>query len=210
MILISYSLINLFSLIINLRAKVRQLLQIGKHFVSFFMFLGMLLTFIKRKEVFISEKSISLRDVLRTTDLDHRQKMTMRKVLTILCFGILLLGSCKRETKDERFRREYEQFTLKECPKDMNPYTRMDSICYDIKSRTLTEYYTVSDFLDDDSLYTEEVIEDYRTNLLKELKGSIQMKPYKDESINFSYLYRSITSGKVLLEVTFTPEDYSK
>lgn len=127
-----------------------------------------------------------------------------------MCLGAILLGGCKRESKDERFRREYEQFTLKECPKDMNPYTRMDSICYDIESRTLTEYYTVSDLLDNDSLYTEEVIEDYRTNLLKELKGSIQMKPQKDEGINFSYLYRSITSGKELLEVTFTPEDYGK
>ena len=134
----------------------------------------------------------------------------MKRLLTILCLGAILLGGCKRESKDERFRREYEQFTLKECPKDMNPYPRMDSLCYDIESRTLTEYYTVSDLLDNDSLYTEEVIEDYRTNLLKELKGSIQMKPQKDEGINFSYLYRSITSGKELLEVTFTPEDYGK
>ena len=127
-----------------------------------------------------------------------------------MCFGVLLLGSCKRETKDERFRREYEQFTRKECPKEVAPCIHMDSVCYDIESRTLTEYYTFSDALDNDSLYTEEVIDDYRKGLLKELKGSIQMKPQKDESINFSYNYRSISTGNVLFELTFTPEDYKR
>ena len=127
-----------------------------------------------------------------------------------MCFGALLLGSCKRETKDDRFRREFEQFTEKECPKEVSPYTRMDSIAYDIESRTLTEYYTVSGELDIDSLYTDEVVEEFSTNLLKELKGSIALKPYKDEGINFGYLYRSIKTDKFILEVTFTPEDYGK
>ena len=127
-----------------------------------------------------------------------------------MCLGALLLGSCKRETKDERFKREYEQFTRKECPKEVASCIRMDSICYDIESRTLTEYYTVSDKLDNDTMYTEEVVDDYRKGLLKELKGSIQMKPQKDESINFRYLYRSISTGDVLFELTFTPEDYGK
>ena len=134
----------------------------------------------------------------------------MKKVLALLCLGALLLGSCKRETKDERFKREYEQFTRKECPKEVASCIRMDSICYDIESRTLTEYYTVSDKLDNDTMYTEEVVDDYRKGLLKELKGSIQMKPQKDESINFRYLYRSISTGDVLFELTFTPEDYGK
>ncbi|MBR5051783.1 MAG: hypothetical protein IKW91_00995 [Bacteroidaceae bacterium] len=134
----------------------------------------------------------------------------MKRLFTILCFGALLFGGCKRETKDERFRREFEQFTEKECPKDVSPYTRMDSIAYDIDRRTLTEYYTVSGELDIDSLYTDGIIEDFSNNLLKELKGSLSLKPYKDEGINFAYLYRSITTEKVILELTFTPEDYGK
>jgi hypothetical protein len=136
--------------------------------------------------------------------------MKYDKLFTILCFGALLFGGCKRETKDERFRREFEQFTQKECPKDVSPYTRMDSIAYDIDRRTLTEYYTVSGELDIDTLYTEEVVEEFSKNLLKELKGSLPLKPYKDEGINFAYLYRSITTDKVILEITFTPEDYAK
>ena len=134
----------------------------------------------------------------------------MKKVLALLCLGAILLVGCKRETKDERFKRDYEQFTLKECPKEVAPNTRMDSICYDMKSRTLTEYYTLSGNLDIDSIYTEEVAEEYMKGLLGELKSSIKMKPLKDENINFSYCYRSNTSGNVLLETTLTPEDYGK
>lgn len=132
----------------------------------------------------------------------------MNKVLAILCLALLVCSSCRRETKDERFRREYQQYTEKECPKDIDPCTRLDSICYDIGSRTLTEYYTVRDQLDDDSLYTEEVTGTLHDEILKGLKGSIQLKDYKDEGINFRYSYRSITTGKLLLELNYTPEDY--
>lgn len=133
----------------------------------------------------------------------------MKKVLAIMCLGAFLLGGCKRETKDERFKREYEQFTRKECPKEVASCIRMDSICYDIESRTLTEYYTFTGNLDTDSFYTEKVVDEYRKGLLKELKGSLQMKPQKDEGINFSYKYHSDTTGKLLFEMAFTPEDYS-
>jgi len=135
----------------------------------------------------------------------------MNNKLLLLCLGTLLVcGACKRETKDEKFKRDFEQFTQKECPKFVDPCTRLDSACYDIGSRTLRYHYTVQDVLDDEEIYTEEVIDTFRDNILKGLKSSIQLKAYKDEAITFSYDYRSITSGKMLLEMTFTPEDYGK
>ena len=135
----------------------------------------------------------------------------MNKILAIACLGILVaFSACKRETKDEKFKRDYEMFTQKECPKIMDEWTRMDSICYDIESRTLTEYYTVMGRLDADSIFAdEELIGDYTEKLLASLKGSIQLKKYKDEGINFRYHYRSLSTGEVRLELTFTPEDYN-
>ena len=136
--------------------------------------------------------------------------MDYNKVLALICFGTLLaLCACKRETKDERFRREFQQFTQKECPKLIDENTRMDSICYDIGSRTRTEYYTVVNNLDDKDIYTDEkLIASFHEAVLKELKNSIQLKQYKDEGINFCYAYRSDSTGEMFMQLTFTKEDY--
>ncbi|MBO7136963.1 MAG: hypothetical protein J6V92_00665 [Bacteroidaceae bacterium] len=135
----------------------------------------------------------------------------MKKILAIVCLGaIFVFGSCKRETTDEKFKRDFEQFTEKECPKFVDPCTRLDSACYDIESRTLSYHYTVQDMLDDESIYTDEVVNMFSDNIQQELKSSIQMKGYKDEGITFHYDYRSTTTGEILLDLTFTPEDYGK
>jgi hypothetical protein len=137
--------------------------------------------------------------------------MQLNKALAIACLGtIFACIACKRETKDEKFKQDFEEFTLKECPKFVDPCTQLDSACYDIESHTLYYHYTVQDILDDDSLYTEELVDGFRDEILKGLKSSIQMKPYKDEGITFCYSYRSITTRKKMLELTFTPEDYGK
>lgn len=135
----------------------------------------------------------------------------MKKVLAFACIGaIFVFGSCKRETKDEKFKHDFEQFTQKECPKFVDPCTRLDSACYDIENRTLSYHYTVQDMLDDEEIYTEETNNAFHDDILKGLKNSIQMKPYKDEGITFRYDYRSITTGKMLLVLTYSPEDYGK
>lgn len=135
----------------------------------------------------------------------------MKKIIAFACLGaIFVFGSCKRETKDEKFKRDFEQFTQTECPKFVDPCTRLDSACYDIESRTLSYHYTVQDMLDDEKIYTEETNNAFYDDILKGLKNSIQMKSYKDEGITFRYDYRSITTGKMLLILTYTPEDYGK
>ena len=138
--------------------------------------------------------------------------MQYNKVLATSCFSILLaFVACKRESKDERFQREFRQFTQKECPKLIDQTTRMDSICYDIASRTLTEYYTVMDKLDVDSIYADgQLMSDFRESMLKGLKGNIPMKTYKDEGITFRYTYRSASTGKTRLELTFSKEEYGQ
>ena len=135
----------------------------------------------------------------------------MNKVLAIFCLGAILLAGCKRETKDEAWTQLFQQFTQKECPKFVDECTRLDSACYDAESRTLSYHYTVQGMLDNKEIYAdEEATTAFHDDILKGLKGSLQLKPYKDEGINFCYDYRSITSGEMLLSLTFTPEDYDK
>lgn len=129
----------------------------------------------------------------------------------ICCLGVMILTTgCKRETKDEKFKRDFEQYTQKECPKFVDPCTRLDSACYDIETKTLSYNYTVQDMLDNEEIYTEETNDTFYEDILKGLKNSIQMKPYKDEGVTFRYAYRSSTTGKMLLVLTYTPEDYGR
>lgn len=136
--------------------------------------------------------------------------MQAMKAMASAAAVVLLLGACGRETKDERFRREFQTFTEKECPKPVDPYTVEDSAVYDIGSRTLCCYYTVEGDLDNVELYTEDAVSDVRDIMLKNLKSSIQMKPYKDEGISFRHDYRSKQTGETLVLLHFTPEDYGK
>lgn len=129
--------------------------------------------------------------------------------LYLVCL-LIICGACNRMSKDEKFRRDFEEYTQKECPKYVDACTRLDSACYDIESRTLSYHYTVQDDLDNEALYTDELTDEFYEDKLKAMKGSLQLKMYKDENITFHYEYRSITTGKILLDMTFSPEDYRK
>lgn len=135
----------------------------------------------------------------------HNKKIA---VLVALC-SLIVCGACKHETKDEKFRKDFEQFTLKECPKEVDLFIQLDSASYDINSRTLNYYYTLEESLDHDTIYDEKTKEFFHENILKSLKTSIQLKPYKDENITFRYNYRSNSTGATLLELTFTAEQYN-
>lgn len=134
----------------------------------------------------------------------------MRKTyLPLLIMAIsLVFGSCKKESFDERMQREVKDFTEKQCPKEMDPYTVMDSMTYDMVSKTLTYNYTVNGDLDVDSLYDTEFDDLFSKKLFDNVKSSIQLKPYKEKGVSFRYVYCSRKSGKVLLDYTFTKEDY--
>ena len=196
---VGYTFINLFSLIFG--CKVTAISVICKAFRPYF--------YVFRHIFDIYQALRGLHFKKNYIFATPKKDIRMNKVLAILCLGALLLGGCKRETKDERFQREFQKFTQNECPVLMDPGTRLDSAVYDIPTHTLSYYYTVQNDLDDESIYeNEDLTSSFRSNMLKGLKGSLPMKPYKDEGITFHYAYRSISSGKTLYELTFTSEDY--
>lgn len=118
------------------------------------------------------------------------------------------LQSCKKETKDERIKRETAEFTEKNCPSKVDEYTTMDSAVYDMQTHKLTYHYTMKGELDNDSIYTEEVLSTFREKVLNEIKTSIQMKNYKDAGLSFAYQYISDKSGKILVSLEITKEEY--
>lgn len=135
----------------------------------------------------------------------------MRDTLTRCLLAALLVAlaaSCGKETRDERFLREAREFTQKQCPKRVDPGTVMDSLTFDPEARSLTYDYTVSGALDADSLYTDELLSVFHEKVLREIKTSIPMKPYKDAGLSFVYRYTSDRSGARLLRLEFTPADY--
>ena len=132
----------------------------------------------------------------------------MNKYLLIFSLLLLALTGCKRQTLEERIHEEAEKFTLKNCPKEVDKYTVMDSCVFSIPQRVYYYYYTVSGDLDVESLYTKELYDAFREDLLSSIKGSIPLKGCKDAGVSFCYQYHSKRSGKLLMEQKFTKKDY--
>ncbi len=135
----------------------------------------------------------------------------MKKNITsvlFLCASVTFFFGCKRENMNERIHREAIEFTQKNCPKEIDEYTIIDSACYDMENKVYTYSYTVRNALDTTVVYTDELRQSFSQTLLREIKNSIEMKPLKDQGITFSYKYFSEKNGELLLEIQFPKETY--
>ena len=132
----------------------------------------------------------------------------MNRYIILLIFILIALTGCKKQTLEERIYQEARQFTLKNCPKTIDQFTTLDSCTFSIVKRSYYYNYTVTANLDIDSLYTQELYDKFREQLLSDIKNSIQLKTLKDAGISFCYRYHSARSGKILMLQKFTPKDY--
>lgn len=132
----------------------------------------------------------------------------MKKLQLTFALAVLCLQSCNKENLDQKFERESIEFTKENCPQDIDPYTTLDSAYYNPETKTYTFYHTVKDFMDNDTIYTEPVIEEFRSYIIDELRSSISLKKYKDCGITFAYQYFSDKSGKSIVYLEFPKEDY--
>lgn len=132
----------------------------------------------------------------------------MNRLYLFIILLLLAVTGCKKQTLEERIYQEAQQFTLKNCPKPVDKYTMLDSCTFSIKKRTYYYNYTVKDNLDVDSLYTQELYDLFRQQLLSDIKNSIQLKTCKDAGISFCYRYYSARCGKIHMQQIFTPKDY--
>lgn len=119
-----------------------------------------------------------------------------------------LLSACAFENFDKRSEREAREFTEKQCPRKVDKFTTLDSMIYDIESKTLAYHYTLSGDLDNDTIFTPGIWNDFKTILQEELTNSVELKRYKEHNVSFSYRYYSEATHKLKYEVTFTTNDY--
>lgn len=137
-------------------------------------------------------------------------KIFIKKWL-ILPFLLLALTACQ-ESFDERCRREAREYTERFCPQQMDNHVTLDSTVYDATSRTYRYYYSIA--RNEQTAGMEERVKaqeaDFRSKLLLMLINSVQLKPYKDEGINFEFVYAFSADRTPMLRIRFTRADYDK
>lgn len=123
-----------------------------------------------------------------------------------LFIGSLLLFSACQESFDKRLEREAREYTRNKCPYEPEPGTRLDSVAYNIKTRTFTSYYSLAAI---NSQIMKENAPLLHHRLLEELKASADYKAVKDEQVTFAYIYRSQDTGKVVYTTQITASEYA-
>ena len=121
---------------------------------------------------------------------------------------LTMLTACHKKSFEERVMEDVEKFNREEAPKRVDPITVQDSVKFAPDTHTLTYFYTMEGDADNEEVLTEEVRQTHHNNLLKNLRGSIQLKPHKEQGFSFEYRYYSKKSGKLLIREQFVPEDY--
>ncbi len=130
----------------------------------------------------------------------------MTKPLSVL-FILLALCSCRKQTFEERVAENLADINRK-LPIRLDSLSTMDSIMFRPDTYTLQTCYTLEGRADNDSLLNEEFRNTLSEKLLGSLKGNIQYRKYKERAFVFEYLYYSHSTGRLLMNFTFTPDDY--
>ena len=132
----------------------------------------------------------------------------MKKIFLYI-IPALLLSSCGRKTIEEQLADAAIEFTEKQCPKAIDDFTTIDSMTFDMPSRTIHYYYTLKGDLDDKEIFTSSVVEDFQEKVLLQLRGDLGLKKEKEAKINFGYHYFSEQKGEEFMSFLFTEEDYT-
>ena len=130
----------------------------------------------------------------------------------ILILSTLLLASSCQENFDSHLQREANDYTRKHCPMRIEEGNTLDSMTYDIPTRTLTRWHSLSGIMDTPSSKSafDKHPDLVRSQLLKELRGDVEKGTCKDEGILFRYVYSSSSNHEVVFTTTFTVSDYER
>ena len=133
----------------------------------------------------------------------------MKHIESILMLTLLLTACNSQASFDERCRKEAKQQTLQLCPRKIIDGLTLDSVTYTPVGRRFSYCHTL-----DDSLYAtdriKEVHEKLRTDILNNIRKSVELKKYKEKKVVFQYTYIGKYSKHPVLRFTFEPKEYSK
>ena len=148
---------------------------------------------------------VTLQQNVQPFTIRHSNKMKK----AILSLSLLALLSCTgHESIDERALRETKEHTRKFCPQKINEFTTLDSITYDIKTHTFTEYLTLHGTADDKERAELQSIQ-LHDNLAEAVRNDTSQKRYKDAGCSYRFVARSASNKDVIIyEETITQADY--
>lgn len=130
----------------------------------------------------------------------------MKKLLFFFSISLTLLSSCQRSF-DEKCQLEALKETQTKCPREITPGITCDSIHYDTTIRSMIYYYTMSDEYDNPSTIAAGK-DKFNDALRNQIINSIELKKYKENGVDFRYVYFSKSTHNVLLDLHYTPKDY--
>ena len=129
----------------------------------------------------------------------------MRILLYLFLAGSLLVAC--QENFDQRLQREAREFTSNNCPQELEPDSRLDSITYDAVTRTLTSWYSLSP---DNETAVKDNAPLLRRKLLDQLIADVNYKAVKDKSVIFRYVYRSQVSSTIIYDTQLKANEYKQ
>ena len=128
----------------------------------------------------------------------------MNRIFCAAIAATLLLTSC-HDSLEDRAEKEAKKYTERYCPTPVRDNQRADSLTFDCKTHTYNYYYTLVGPADNPDAINQNKAK--LTNMLVQgVKNDTRMQTYKEAGFKFHFIYRSESTGKVLLD--FTVKDF--
>lgn len=125
------------------------------------------------------------------------------KKLPVAALCLFLTLSCQKSL-EQRAADEAEEYTRRECPREIAEDIIQDSMSYDNAGRTLEYHFTLNGRLDNISVLQSHASE-YEQQFRHGILSMPALKVYADNGFAFRYVYRSGSTGKVLLDLNVRP-----
>lgn len=122
----------------------------------------------------------------------------MKRTILYTFITALCLTAC-HEPKKDAFERLAKDFTTK-CPQQVAENIRIDSMIYNKLSNTNSYYYTLSGSMDCADSITKKR-PSMENAMIAAVRGSVDLKEYKDYKTTIEYIYFSEKSKKELLHI---------
>lgn len=111
--------------------------------------------------------------------------------------------SCHHDTLEDRAEKETKEFTERYCPTpaDSTSLQRTDSLTFTRSTKTINYYFTLVGKADNEEVI-KKMMPELRKAIRTSLKNDTKNRAYKDAGFKFHYVYRSESTGKILIEET--------
>lgn len=132
--------------------------------------------------------------------------MKKRIATGCVCIAAMLLCSCQKSWP-ERCAEEARTITETLCPQPLGDGIVLDSMGYNKERNMYIYYYAYSMTPDIEKVFMQKR-EDSKDELREQVRNSVDLKKCKEHNMSFRYHYTNPQTGNVILDCTFTPEDY--